>query len=216
VARRRDGTTSSLKSKVAVTAGKTIYIFAEAGTSPNARRPRLPLDHSFIYAINNGGAAELAVSTLPPDYPGTFLAQRLISTTAEGGAGASDSATGIYSTTARNNVSWIPLAKVKGTQTVAGTWAASPTQLDMAPFSIPTCAFSAQRSAGQSIASSTLTKSQLDTENFDADAVFDNVTNYRYQPNVAGFYAISFVGGFSALVDQKPILVQLQKTGRRS
>lgn len=153
--------------------------------------------HSFIYAINNAGTAELAISNLPPDYPGTFLGVRKISTTAEGGAGAADSATGIYSTTARSNVTWIPLAKVLGTQTTAGTWAASPTQIDMAPFSIPTCAFSAQRSAAQAIGSGAWTKVQFNSEIHDIDGTYDAATNYRHQPNVAGLYRYMHQSSYS-------------------
>lgn len=144
--------------------------------------------HTFIYALKTGSTAEIFVSNLPPDYPGVFHGVRLVSTTAEGGAGAADSATGLYSTTARSNVAWVPLAKVRGTQTTAGTWAADPTQIDMAPFALPTCAFRANRSAGQTIGHATNTKVQLNNEDYDPDGSFDAATNYRWQPNVAGLY----------------------------
>lgn len=170
--------------------------------------------HTFIGALITGGAAELFATNLPPEYPGTFLGQRLISTTAEGGAGAADSATGIYSTTARSNVAWISLAKVKGTQTVAGTWAASPTQIDMSPFDIQLCAISVHRnSVDQSINNSTVTKIQYTTEEFDTDAVFDNATNYRFQPNVAGYYRATNLIYLKAVADGKLLYAEIHKNG---
>lgn len=71
----------------------------------------------YVYAIDNAGTVELAVSSTLYD-EGV-----LYSTTAEGGAGAADSATVIYSTTARTNVPIRLLARVKSNQATAGTWA---------------------------------------------------------------------------------------------
>lgn len=48
--------------------------------------------------------------------------------------------------------------------------------------------FFAKRTANQTITGSTYTKMQLDTENFDTTNAFDSVTNYRFQPTVAGYY----------------------------
>ncbi len=169
--------------------------------------------HTFIYALKTGSAAELFVSNLPPDYPGTFLGQRLITTTAEGGGGAADSATGIYSTTARASVPWVPLAKVLGTQTVAGTWAADPTQIDMAPFTIPTCAFAVNKSAAQSQAVNAQTKYQFNTEIYDFDSTYDNATNFRHQPNVAGLYDYQHLNNMSLAAADQRFDVYLFKNG---
>lgn len=77
----------------------------------------------FIYLIDNAGTLELAVSqTLYPD-------NQTISTTAEGGAGASDSGTVIYSTTARSNVNFRLVATLQNTQTTAGTWSSAGSNL---------------------------------------------------------------------------------------
>lgn len=76
----------------------------------------------FVYALNNAGTIELAVSTSLVD------TTKLWSTTAEGGAGAADSSNVIYSTTARTNVALRLIGVLKSTQTTAGTWAAIPTQ----------------------------------------------------------------------------------------
>jgi hypothetical protein len=49
-------------------------------------------------------------------------------------------------------------------------------------------AFSAQSSVSASFTAATFTKIQLQTENFDTANCFDNVTNYRFTPNVSGYY----------------------------
>jgi hypothetical protein len=55
--------------------------------------------------------------------------------------------------------------------------------------SIP--AFSATRSAAQSIGATTYTKIQFSTEEFDTNNCYDPTTNYRFTPNVAGYYQIT-------------------------
>lgn len=53
-------------------------------------------------------------------------------------------------------------------------------------------AFSARRSTSQTgIASGTATKVQLTVEDFDTANAFDNATNYRFTPQVAGYYQMS-------------------------
>lgn len=77
----------------------------------------------WVYAIDNAGTLEIAVSqTL---YPETGL----LSTTAEGGAGAADSNSTAYSTTARTNVAFRLVGLLVSTQTTAGTWASNMTQV---------------------------------------------------------------------------------------
>ena len=51
-------------------------------------------------------------------------------------------------------------------------------------------AFHASLSATQTIADATTTKVQFDTELFDTDNCYDNTTNYRFTPTVAGKYFI--------------------------
>lgn len=169
--------------------------------------------HVFVYLINNAGAAEVAVSNLPPDYPGTFGKARLVSTTAEGGAGAADSATGVYSTTARSNVSWICVAKILTTQTTAGTWAAAITQIDQAPFVIPSNIFSAYRSSAQTFAHGVTAKVSYSTELYDPDGVYDATTNYRYQPNVAGYYEVQMKVLWGSLAVLAPSIGYIYKNG---
>lgn len=52
-------------------------------------------------------------------------------------------------------------------------------------------AFSAYLSADQTITSSTWTKLQANTEEFDTNSAYDNATNYRFLPTVAGYYQVS-------------------------
>jgi hypothetical protein len=53
-------------------------------------------------------------------------------------------------------------------------------------------AFSAYRSgANQALVTATITKVQLNTEEFDTNSNFDSTTNYRFTPTVAGYYQIS-------------------------
>jgi hypothetical protein len=77
-----------------------------------------------VLAIDNAGTVELAAVNM---VGGVNLDETtLISTTAEGGAGAADSATVVYSQTARSNVPFRVVGYVESTQTTAGTWAAAP------------------------------------------------------------------------------------------
>ena len=56
-------------------------------------------------------------------------------------------------------------------------------------------AFSAYLSSNQSISTGTWTKIQYDTKEFDSDSDYDNTTNYRYTPSVAGYYQVN-AGGY--------------------
>lgn len=60
-------------------------------------------------------------------------------------------------------------------------------------------AFSAYKSATtQTLANATFTKIVLDAENFDTTGAFDNTTNYRFQPNVAGYYSLHGTAAIAA------------------
>jgi hypothetical protein len=53
-------------------------------------------------------------------------------------------------------------------------------------------AFSAYQSSSQSgFSTSTWTKINFQTEEFDTNANFDNATNYRFTPTVAGYYQVN-------------------------
>ena len=51
-------------------------------------------------------------------------------------------------------------------------------------------AFSAYLNSSQSIANATFTKIQCNVEEFDTNSNYDNATNYRFTPTVAGYYQI--------------------------
>ena len=51
-------------------------------------------------------------------------------------------------------------------------------------------AFSAYLSDNQSITTTTFTKIQFNTEEFDTNSNYDNATNYRFTPTVAGYYQV--------------------------
>jgi hypothetical protein len=55
---------------------------------------------------------------------------------------------------------------------------------------VNTPAFRATMSSTQSISNDTPTKVQFDTEDYDIGSCYDNSTNYRFTPNVAGKYVV--------------------------
>lgn len=75
-------------------------------------------------------------------------------------------------------------------------------------------AFSAYRSTAQTVSNNTTTKLQVNTEEFDTNSNYDNSTNYRFQPTVAGYYQISFGGYASSSVNSLVLnYVELYKNG---
>lgn len=80
-----------------------------------------------VLALDNAGTVELAVVNISG---GNNLTETgLISTTAEGGAGAADSASTVYSTTARTNLAYRVVGYIESTQATAGTWATTPSTI---------------------------------------------------------------------------------------
>jgi hypothetical protein len=88
----------------------------------NAKAARL-----VILAIDNAGTVELAVVNLAGS--NNLDETTLISTTAEGGAGAADSASIIYSNTARTLVPFRVVGFIDITEATAGTWTTAPTNV---------------------------------------------------------------------------------------
>jgi hypothetical protein len=72
-------------------------------------------------------------------------------------------------------------------------------------------AFSAYQSSAQTLSTTTFTKIQFQTEEFDTASAFDNATNYRFTPLVAGYYQVS--GGISLNGAATTVLVGLYKNG---
>lgn len=94
----------------------TVISSGSTGGTINAVASRI-----ILLAIDNAGTVELAWCNEKCGI--NLTGTTLISTTAEGGAGAADSATTIYSTTARTNVPCQIVGFFDSTQTTAGTWA---------------------------------------------------------------------------------------------
>jgi hypothetical protein len=50
----------------------------------------------------------------------------------------------------------------------------------------------------QSLTTATFTKIQFSSEEFDTNSNYDNATNYRFTPTVAGYYQVNLAVGFAA------------------
>jgi microcystin-dependent protein len=72
-------------------------------------------------------------------------------------------------------------------------------------------AFSAYLGSNQSITTSTFTKVQINTEEFDTNSNYDNATNYRFTPTVAGYYQVN--GRFSSEVNSTLLVATIYKNG---
>jgi hypothetical protein len=82
----------------------------------------------YVWAIDNAGTVELALSRTADIFPESSLA----STTAEGGAGAADGATTMYSTTARTNVPCRCIGYIEiTTGATAGEWDNAPVKIQV-------------------------------------------------------------------------------------
>ena len=74
-------------------------------------------------------------------------------------------------------------------------------------------AFSAYLGANQNISNNTLTKIQINTEEFDTNNYFDNSTNYRFTPLIAGYYLIEGKLENSASTSPTRAFVTIYKNG---
>jgi hypothetical protein len=88
-----------------------------------------------VYAINNAGTVVLAVSN------GFFDDNSIQSATAEGGAGAADSAATLYATATQTNKAIRWLGRIQITEATAGTWDTAPSSINLFPgFNVATTA----------------------------------------------------------------------------
>jgi hypothetical protein len=107
----------------------------------------------------------------------------------------------------------ISLPATSGTALVAPTALTVPNTTGTVMVSGNMPAFSAYQSSGQSANSGTFTKIQLQTEEFDTASAFDSTTNYRFTPQVAGYYQVSASIQFSFSSGQN--LITIYKNGSR-
>lgn len=112
----RSATASSGDFNVRSITGALSIVVASGATLGHANATDSPI---YVYAIDNAGTVELAVST-------KFFGIEGIASTTVMDSGA-DSATVMYSTSARSNVAYLCLGRLLSNQTTAGTWAAVPT-----------------------------------------------------------------------------------------
>ena len=72
-------------------------------------------------------------------------------------------------------------------------------------------AFSAYQSSAQSsLSSAVFTKILFQTKEFDTASAFDNTTNHRFQPLVAGYYAVTASAGHASSMET---IVSIYKNG---
>jgi hypothetical protein len=111
----------------------------------------------YVYLIDNAGTLELGASS------SIFDEGTLQSSSAEGGAGAADSGAVLYSAAARANKAIRLVGRLKSNQVTAGTWAALPTEIALAPFLKQRVV--AKYSKGNNQALATATETRIDFEN---------------------------------------------------
>jgi len=81
----------------------------------------------YVYALDNAGTVEVGISSY------LFQDNSIQSSTAEGGAGAADSATVLYSTTARSSVPIRLIGVINITEATAGAWVSNATTITSNP-----------------------------------------------------------------------------------
>ena len=74
-------------------------------------------------------------------------------------------------------------------------------------------AFSAWLSSNQSVTTGTFTKIQCNTEEWDTASAYDNATNYRFTPQVAGYYQVSGSANMNSATSNTECLVAIYKNG---
>jgi hypothetical protein len=128
------------------------------------------------------------------------------------------SVTGVTTLTGGLNAALPVLSGGTGVTTKTGTGAVvlgtSPTitgaTITVAATAAP--AFSAYSNANQTIPQSTFTKVLLQLEEFDTNSNFDNTTNYRFTPTVAGYYQTTGGIGFTT-AQAVELAISLYKNG---
>lgn len=74
-------------------------------------------------------------------------------------------------------------------------------------------AFSAYSTSVQTVSNNTLTKIAFQAEDFDTASCFDSSTNYRFTPNVAGYYQVNTEVLFNGTVSTSQALLMIYKNG---
>lgn len=95
-----------------------------------------------------------------------------------------------------------------------GTWSATTIAVNKGGTGVTACPkFAAVLSSNQSISSATLTKIQFNSETFDTNSNYDNATNYRFTPTIAGKYQINAAVTITAGTVTTNFLLMIYKNG---
>jgi hypothetical protein len=167
-------TASTFNLNVPAVAG-TLVTTGDTGTVTNTMLAGSIANAKLTNSSVTVGSTSIALGATSTTVAGLTLTTPTISS---GGANFNGSTSGtinlVATATAGSNTATLPAAT--GTVMVSGNMPA----------------FSAyQNNPSQSISASTYTKIQLNTEDFDTANAFDSSTNYRFTPQVAGYYQIS-------------------------
>lgn len=73
--------------------------------------------------------------------------------------------------------------------------------------------FQGYNSAAQTISSGAFTKLQINTEQWDTGSYYDNATNYRYTPLIAGTYMVSASLSMDSIASGVVVIVSIYKNG---
>ena len=77
-------------------------------------------------------------------------------------------------------------------------------------------AFSAKLSSNQTISAGTWTKAEFSNEQFDTNSNYDNSTNYRFTPTVAGYYLININARFTGVSGTSNLMGSVYVNGTRT
>jgi len=78
---------------------------------------------------------------------------------------------------------------------------------------VNTPAFFASISESQTVGTTSATKLTINAEEFDSDSTYDNSSNYRFTPGVAGKYFIFANGYINSLTNAKTVAIYIYKNG---
>jgi hypothetical protein len=141
--------------------------------------------YAYIYAIDNSGTVELAISS-------TLLDEGVLhTTTAEGGAGGADSGRLIYSTTARTDVPVRLIGRIRSTQATAGTWASAPSEIAIPPFSEKRIYAAYNSASSQTVASGTPTIFNYGTKVQDTHNAVTTGASWKFTAPKTGLYLVN-------------------------
>lgn len=187
---RSSSLTSGLLITLAVSSAVTLTI--PSGTTIGTTNNDSSRIH--VYAINNAGTIELALSGNPG-----IDTSLVFNTTAISGGTSRDL---LYSTTARTSVPVVYLGFITAPQATAGTWASAPTQITVAPqYASSTAQLRLSTGNGHGSTNTTIRRFATIVEDRSAGyfTYADSATaGASFTINLGGLYSISYSDGASA------------------